>query len=163
MRSGCSLQALAPTRLADTAELRLIQEQRRTDRVGQRKRYSAAFNAKVALEAIRGDATVAEPVSKQGVQQTLITTWKRQAIGGMAGVFSNKAEGAAAEREGQLEKPRARICQPVVERNFLAKGEPSCATGSSPMASGKAEGLAGLSRRDRRLRWLTQRVDGGAR
>jgi molybdopterin biosynthesis enzyme len=50
------------------SELRLIHELRRTDRVaGKRKRYSAAFKAKVALEAIRGDATVAELVSRHGV------------------------------------------------------------------------------------------------
>jgi len=91
----------------------------------------------VALEAIRGDATVAELVSRHGVHQTLINTWKRQAIEGMAGVFSNKAEAAAAEREGELEKLHAKIGQLVVERDFLAKGEPSCAIGSSTMASGR--------------------------
>jgi transposase len=88
---------------------------------GKRKRYSAAFKAKVALEAIRGEATVAELVSKHGIHQTLINTWKRQAIEGMAGVFSNKAEAAAAEREGELEKLHAKIGQLVVERDFLAK------------------------------------------
>jgi transposase len=88
---------------------------------GKRKRYSAAFKAKVALEAIRGEATVAELVSKHGVHQTLINTWKRQAIEGMAGVFSNKAEAAVAEREGELEKLHAKIGQLVVERDFLAK------------------------------------------
>lgn len=88
---------------------------------GKRKRYSAAFKAKVALEAIRGEATVGEVVSKHGVHQTLINTWKRQAIEGMAGVFSNKAEAAAAEREGELEKLHAKIGQLVVERDFLAK------------------------------------------
>ena len=91
----------------------------------------------MALEAIRGDATVAELVSRHGVHQTLINTWKRQAIEGMAGVFSNKAEAAAAEREGELEKLHAKIGQLVVERDFLAKGEPSCAIGSSTMASGR--------------------------
>lgn len=88
---------------------------------GKRKRYSAAFKAKVALEAIRGEATVAELVSRHGVHQTLINTWKRQAIEGMAGVFSNKAEAAAAEREDELEKLHAKIGQLVVERDFLAK------------------------------------------
>jgi hypothetical protein len=47
--------------------------------------------------------------------------WKRQAIEGMAGMFSGKAEAAAAEREGELEKLHAKIGQLVVERDFLAK------------------------------------------
>lgn len=88
---------------------------------GKRKRYGAEFKAKVALEAIRGEATIAELVSKHGVHQTLINTWKRQAIEGMAGVFSGKAESAAIEREGEMEKLHAKIGQLVVERDFLAK------------------------------------------
>ena len=88
---------------------------------GKRRQYSAGFKAKVALEAIRGEATIAELVSKHGVHQTLINAWKRQAIEGMAGVFSGKAEAAATEREGDLEKLHAKIGQLVVERDFLAK------------------------------------------
>ena len=104
------------------SELRLIREVRRTDRVaGKRKRYGAEFKAKVALEAIRGEATIAELVMKHGVHQTLINAWKRQAIEGMARVFSGKAEAVAAEREGELEKLHAKIGQLVVERDFLAK------------------------------------------
>lgn len=66
---------------------------------GKRKRYSAELKAKVALEAIRGEATIAELLGKHGIHQTLINSWKRQAIEGMAGVFAGKAEAAAAERE----------------------------------------------------------------
>jgi len=49
-----------------------------------RKRYSADFKAKVALEAIRGDLTLAELAAKHGVHHTMIAAWKRQAIDGMA-------------------------------------------------------------------------------
>lgn len=88
---------------------------------GKRRRYSAEFKAKVALEAIGGEATIAELVGRHGVHQTLINAWKRQAIEGLAGVFAGKAEAAAAEREGELEKLHAKIGQLVVERDFLAK------------------------------------------
>ncbi len=88
---------------------------------GKRKNYSAEFKAKVALEAIRGEMTVAELVAKHGVHQTVINTWKRQAIEGMTGVFSGKAEAKAAEKEGEIEKLHAKIGQLVVERDFLAK------------------------------------------
>jgi transposase len=76
-------------------------------------------------------------VSKHGVHQTLINAWKRQATEGMAGVFAGKAEAAAAEREGELEKLHAKIGQLVVERDFLAKGERARATGSSGPANGR--------------------------
>jgi len=42
-----------------------------------RKRYTAEFKAKVALEAIKGDLTLAELAGKHGIHQTMIATWKR--------------------------------------------------------------------------------------
>ena len=45
---------------------------------GQRKRYTADFKAKVALEAIRGELTITQLVAKHGVHQTLIHGWKKQ-------------------------------------------------------------------------------------
>ena len=47
-----------------------------------RKRYAAEFKSRVALEAIRGELTLAELASKHGVHQTIIAQWKRQAIEG---------------------------------------------------------------------------------
>ena len=90
---------------------------------GKRKRYSADFKAKVALEAIRGEATVAQLTVKYGVHQTMISAWKKQAIDGMSGVFSGKAEAAENARDGEVEveveKLHAMIGQLVVERDFL--------------------------------------------
>lgn len=57
-----------------------------------RKRYSADFKAKVALEAIKGDLTLAELAAKHGIHQTMVATWKRQAVEGMAATFSGKSE-----------------------------------------------------------------------
>lgn len=68
---------------------------------GKRKRYSAEFKAKVALEAIRGELTVSQLVAKHGVHQTLVNAWKKQAMEGMAGVFSGKAEGRRNQPSGR--------------------------------------------------------------
>ena len=38
------------------------------------KRYGADFKAKVALEALRGEQTLAELSSKHGIHQTMIAT-----------------------------------------------------------------------------------------
>ncbi|PWC33585.1 transposase [Azospirillum sp. TSO35-2] len=88
---------------------------------GKRKRYSAEFKAKVALEAIRGELTVSQLVAKHGVHQTLINAWKKQAMEGMAGVFSGKAEAAGTSHQGEVGKLHAMIGQLVVERDFLRK------------------------------------------
>jgi transposase len=88
---------------------------------GQRKRYSADFKAKVALEALRVELTVAQLVAKHGVHQTLINGWKKQAVDGMAGVFSAKTEASTPADTAEIEKLHAKIGQLVVERDFLRK------------------------------------------
>jgi transposase len=88
---------------------------------GKRKRYSAEFEAKVALEAIRGELTVVPLVARHGVHQTLIGAWKKQAVEGMAGVFPGKAEATETARTGEIAHRRARIGQRVVERDFLRR------------------------------------------
>ena len=86
-----------------------------------RKRYGADFKAKVALEAIKGELTLAELAAKHSIHQTMIAAWKRQAIEGMASTFSDKAEAAQATGEADLARLHAKIGQLVVERDFLAK------------------------------------------
>jgi transposase len=88
---------------------------------GKRKRYSADFKAKVALEALKGELTLSQLAAKHGVHQTMIAAWRKQAIEGLAGVFSGKAEAAKGARDGEVEKLHAKIGQLVVERDFLAK------------------------------------------
>ena len=65
-----------------------------------RKRYSAEFKSKVALEAIKGELTLAELSAKHGIHPTMIATWKRQAIEGMAATFSGKAASAPSAKSG---------------------------------------------------------------
>jgi transposase len=87
-----------------------------------RKRYTAEFKAKVALEAIKGELTLAELAAKHGVHETMIAAWKRQAIEGMAASFSGKPEAAAVCSPAEVDRLHAKIGQLVVERDFLAKG-----------------------------------------
>ena len=90
---------------------------------GKRKRYTAEFKAKVALEALRGELTAAQLAAKHGIHQTMVGEWKRQAMEGLAGVFSGKsaAQETAKSTEAEVEKLHAKIGQLVVERDFLAK------------------------------------------
>jgi len=88
---------------------------------GKRKRYSAEFKARVALEALRGELTVSQLATKHGVHQTMIGDWKRQALDGLVTVFSGKADAKEGMREEDVEKLHAKIGQLVVERDFLAK------------------------------------------
>jgi transposase len=80
-----------------------------------RKRYGADFKAKVALEAVRGDLMLAELAAKHGVHHTMIASWKRQAIDGMASTLSGAGDAAKAVSESDVEKLHAKAGQLVVE------------------------------------------------
>ena len=89
----------------------------------KRKRYSADFKAKVALEALRGDLTTAQLATKHGIHPTMVGEWKKQAMDGLTAVFSDRpaAQETTKSSEAEVEKLHAKIGQLVVERDFLAK------------------------------------------
>ena len=55
-----------------------------------KKQYSAAEKTKIALEAIKGELTIAQISSKYGVHATQISKWKQQAIEAMQVGFTSK-------------------------------------------------------------------------
>ena len=87
----------------------------------KRKRYSAEFKAKVALEALKGESTVQELSSRYGVHPNMVAQWKRQAIEGMAESFRSKSGRGDALSEEHVKELHAKIGQLTVERDFLAK------------------------------------------
>ncbi len=56
----------------------------------KRRSFSDKFKAPVALEALRGDKTAQEIAAKHRIHPTQVTTWRRQAVEGLTGVFSDK-------------------------------------------------------------------------
>jgi len=86
-----------------------------------RNRYSAEFKAKVALDAIRSELTMSQLVAKHGVHQTMINSWKRQAIDKLSTLFEQKSDVGKMRDVVEVEKLHAKIGQLVVERDFLAK------------------------------------------
>lgn len=87
----------------------------------ERKSYTAAFKAKVALEAIKGQRTINEIASAFEVHPNQVTQWKKQAVTQLSEIFSNgraRAESAEEELRNQLYQ---QIGQLKVELDWLKK------------------------------------------
>ncbi len=87
----------------------------------KRRRFSADFKAKIALEALRGEQTMAELTARHGNHPNQIMKWKRQAIDGLFSVFDGKIVERDQVRDAELRDLHAKIGQLVIERDFLAK------------------------------------------
>jgi transposase-like protein len=87
-----------------------------------RRRFSADFKAKVALEALRGDKTIQEISAKHKVHPNQVSAWKRQAMDGLGAVFSNGADRAGRDHDAEVRDLHAKIGEVTVERDFLARG-----------------------------------------
>jgi transposase-like protein len=74
-----------------------------------RKRHSAAFKAKVALEAAKQQKTVAELAKEHRVHPVQISQWKKQLLDGLEGLF----EAGSAVRRPDPEKLQAELYEQI--------------------------------------------------
>lgn len=86
-----------------------------------RKRYSAEFKSKVALEAIKGERTANEIAGSYGLHPNQLTQWKKQLLDELPQIFSDKRVKVNKEQEALEAQLYQQIGQLKVELDWLKK------------------------------------------
>jgi transposase len=89
--------------------------------MGKRRKFSAEFKARVALEALSGAHTLAELSAKHNVHPNMISQWKRQVQENLPELFSKKRARGDASREAEIKELHEKIGKLTIENDFLAK------------------------------------------
>lgn len=85
------------------------------------RNHSAAFKAKIAIEAAKEEKTTAELAQEFGVHSSQIAAWKKQLLEHASSVFEAGSD-KKRSRETEIKDLQAKIGELVVERDFLATG-----------------------------------------
>ena len=85
------------------------------------REYSSEKKAKVALEALKGELTMAQISSKYGVHATQINRWRKEALESMVSGFKSKSKIKDANQEDLIKQLYEQIGQLTVERDWLKK------------------------------------------
>jgi transposase len=84
-----------------------------------RRKHSPSFKARVALESIKGEETVAQLASRFDVHPSQVHKWKKELTDGAADIFGNAHNQKKPDNKQLVAQLYQKIGQLKVERDFL--------------------------------------------
>jgi transposase len=90
------------------------------EKVMTRRKHSSGFKAQVALEAIRGDVTIAEIAKKHNIHPGQVQAWKAEALSKLESSFDKNSSRVSSSDE-QVAVLERKIGQLTIENDFLKK------------------------------------------
>ena len=85
------------------------------------KQYSAAFKAKIALEAIKNENTITEIASAYQIHPNMVAKWKKQVLENVSAVFETSSSKQTSDNEKKVETLSKIVGQQAIEIDWLKK------------------------------------------
>jgi transposase len=87
-----------------------------------RKKIDPAIKAKAALEALKGELTIAEIAAKYQVHPNMVTGWRRELLDNASGIFDHaKERRAVADVQEKIDDLHKTIGEITMENDWLKK------------------------------------------
>lgn len=89
--------------------------------MSKRRRFSAEFKAKVAMDALSGETTISALAAKYGIHPNQISQWTSRAKENIVDGFRKGSDSQKKNNEKEIKDLHAKIGQLTVEKDFLQK------------------------------------------